>query len=625
MAAFGATVIRAGRRFLSSLPALFGVLVFTFLLMRVLPGDPAVFFASGPNAGKEEIEVIRKQMGLNKPVPEQLMLYLYDVGSGNLGRSMMTGQLVTKDLRERLPASLELTFTALLIALVSAVPLGVLAALRPGSIIDHGVRFFCALGVCVPTFVSGLLLIYVFYYLLGLAPDPTGRVDIFASLPPRRTGFLLIDFLLAGDFDGWWAAFRQLILPALSMALFVVAPLARITRASMLVSLGSDFVRTARSVGLPWWRVVVTYALRNAILPVITIAGIVFSTMLGANVLVEKVFSWPGVASYALDALLSSDYAPVQGFVLLMATVFVIVNLLVDILYGIADPTGDHRMTSATLRHAGWILRGNPLTAVAAAGVFLLTLIAIFGPWIVPYDPIVSNVSQALMPPSAAHIAGTDQLGRDVFSRLIVAARLDLAIAISAVGISFAIGAVIGAICGYTGGRLDRGVGRFVDVVMAFPLFVLAMAMVAALGNRVENIVIATAIINLPFYIRFARAEVNVRRNVGWVEAARACGDSHLSVVLRFLLPNVLPAMAVQISLNLGWAILNAAGLSFIGLGVKPPTPEWGIMVAEGARFISTGKWWLVAFPGLALMLTVLCFNLLGDGVRDILDPRMRT
>ncbi len=151
---------------------------------------------------------------------------------------------------------------------------------------------------------------------------------------------------------------------------------------------------------------------------------------------------------------------------------------------------------------------------------------------------------------------------------------------------------------GYVGGGLDRWVGRFVDVLMAFPLFVLAMALVAALGNRVENIIIATAIINLPFYIRFARAEVNVRRNAGWVEAARSCGDSHLSVVLLVLLPNVLPAMAVQISLNLGWAILNAAGLSFIGLGVKPPTPEWGIMVAEGARFITTGKWWLVAFPG---------------------------
>jgi len=282
-------------------------------------------------------------------------------------------------------------------------------------------------------------------------------------------------------------------------------------------------------------------------------------------------------------------------------------------------------MSSNTLNHVGWVLRGNPLTAVAAAGVTILVILACIGPWIVPYNPTASDVSIALQAPSAAHWAGTDQLGRDVFSRTIVAAGLDLMIAASAVSLSFVVGAVIGSICGYAGGRLDRIVGRFVDVLMAFPLFVLAMAMVAALGNRVENIVIATAFINLPFYIRFARAEVNVRRNAGWVESARACGDSHLSVILRFLLPNILPAMAVQISLNLGWAVLNAAGLSFIGLGVQQPTPEWGIMVAEGARFISTGNWWLVACPGFALMIAVLFFNLLGDGLRDILDPRMRT
>ena len=278
-----------------------------------------------------------------------------------------------------------------------------------------------------------------------------------------------------------------------------------------------------------------------------------------------------------------------------------------------------------TGRHVLFVLRGNPVTAIAAAGVAVMVLIAIFAPWIAPYNPIVSDVSVALQPPSAAHWAGTDQLGRDILSRLIVATRLDLFIAASAVSLSFAAGAVIGGFCGYRGGRLDRWVGRFVDVLMAFPLFVLAMALVAALGNRMENIVIATAVINLPFYIRFARAEVNVRRNAGWVEAARSCGEGHFGVVLRFLLPNVLPAMAVQISLNLGWAILNAAGLSFIGLGVQAPTPEWGIMVAEGARFITSGKWWLVGFPGLALMLAVLFFNLLGDGLRDILDPRMRT
>ncbi len=275
--------------------------------------------------------------------------------------------------------------------------------------------------------------------------------------------------------------------------------------------------------------------------------------------------------------------------------------------------------------HVAYVLRSNPVTALAAAGTLALVLVGVFAPWLVPYDPIASNVPHALEPPNAAHWAGTDQLGRDILSRIIAAARLDLLIAASAVSLSFAAGAVVGGFCGYRGGRLDRWVGRFVDVLMAFPLFVLAMALVAALGNRVENIIIATAVINLPFYIRFARAEVNVRRNAGWVEAARACGEGHLSVVLRVLLPNVLPAMAVQISLNLGWAILNAAGLSFIGLGVTAPTPEWGIMVAEGARFITTGKWWLVALPGLALMLTVLCFNLLGDGLRDILDPRMRT
>jgi peptide/nickel transport system permease protein len=276
-------------------------------------------------------------------------------------------------------------------------------------------------------------------------------------------------------------------------------------------------------------------------------------------------------------------------------------------------------------QHTVYVLRANKVTALAAAGMTLLVALAITAPWIVPYNPVASDVPVALQPPSAAHWAGTDQLGRDILSRILMAARLDLAIAISAVAVSFAIGAAIGAVCGYAGGRLDRYVGRVTDVLMAFPLFVLAMALVAALGNRTENIVIATAVINLPFYVRFARAEVNVRRNLGWVEAARACGDSHLSVVLRFLLPNVLPAMAVQISLNLGWAILNAAGLSFIGLGVQAPTPEWGIMVAEGAGFIITGKWWLVAFPGLALMLSVLCFNLLGDGLRDMLDPRMRT
>lgn len=325
-------------RLVSSIPALIGVVVITFILMRVLPGDPAVFFSSGPTAGQEEIDNLRREMGLDKPVYVQLGIYLKDIASGNLGRSILTGQPVTKDIAQRLPASLELTLTALIIAVSVSIPLGIVAALRSGSWIDHLVRFLCTLGVCMPTFVSGLVLIFIFYFLLGWAPDPTGRLDIFASTPPGITDFLLVDFALTGDWPAWWAAFSQIILPACTMALFVLAPLARMTRASMLAVLRSEFIRTARSIGMSEWRITVVYALRNALIPVLTIAGIIFSTMLGANVLVEKVFSWPGVASYTLDALVASDYAPVQGFVLLMATIFVLVNLLVDILYGLMDP-----------------------------------------------------------------------------------------------------------------------------------------------------------------------------------------------------------------------------------------------------------------------------------------------
>ena len=171
---------------------------------------------------------------------------------------------------------------------------------------------------------------------------------------------------------------------------------------------------------------------------------------------------------------------------------------------------------------------------------------------------------------------------------------------------------------------LDRA-GRIADTIMAFPLFVLAMGIVAALGNTVQNIVLATAIVNFPLYARVARAEANVRREAGFVQAARLSGNGEYRILLGHVLPNIMPIMIVQMSLTMGYAILNAAGLSFIGLGVRPPTPEWGIMVAEGAAFMVSGEWWIAFFPGAALMVAVFCFNLLGDGLRDIVDPQRRT
>ena len=285
----------------------------------------------------------------------------------------------------------------------------------------------------------------------------------------------------------------------------------------------------------------------------------------------------------------------------------------------------DSTTQPGALDHVLYVLRSNPVTMAAFAMLGVILLAAVIGPSLVPYDPLATNAAIALQPPSFEHWFGTDNLGRDVFSRVVVATRLDLTISIAAVALSFVIGSILGAVAGYWGGWIDAVLNRMLDTIMAFPLFVLAMGIVAAMGNTIENIIYATAIINIPFYARLVRAEVNIRREAGFVLAAKLAGNTDLRVLAFHIFPNALPPMMVQVSLNLGWAILNAAGLSFIGLGVRPPTAEWGIMVAEGANFIVSGEWWLAVFPGLALILAVFTFNLLGDGLRDMVDPRRRT
>src|SRR5229473_1521705 len=270
------------KRLVTVIPTLIGVVIVTFLLTRVLPGDPAVYFA-GPAATPQSIDEIRKTLGLDRPLPDQFAHYVNDLAHGNFGNSLSTG--------------------------------------RP-----------------VATEITGRLLVYIFYFKLGWSPAPIGRLDAFASAPPDITGFYLIDSLVTGNFETFRASLSQLILPAATLAIFSLAPITRMTRASMLAVLSSEFIRTARASGLDDRTVILTYGFRNAMLPVVTTLGMVFSFLLGANVLVEKVFAWPGIGSYAVEALLQSDFAPVQGFVLTMAVLYVALNLLIDMLYGVIDP-----------------------------------------------------------------------------------------------------------------------------------------------------------------------------------------------------------------------------------------------------------------------------------------------
>ena len=326
-----------GKRLLGALPNVVGVIVITFVLTRALPGDPAAFFA-GQAASAEAVEQIRSKLGLDKPLPQQFMLYLRDLARGDLGVSLSSGQPVAEELLTRLPASLELTLAGLAFAVAVAIPLGIAAATRPHSWVDHLCRAVTTAGVSLPTFFTGLLLAYVFYFLLGWAPSPLGRLDPYLTPPPKLTGFYTLDALAAGQPAVFIAALKQLALPALTLGLFVLAPLARMTRAAMLGVLSADFIRTARAAGLAPHTVLLRYALRNALLPIITTLGMVFSFLLGSNVLVEKVFAWPGIGSFAIEALVSSDYAPVQGFVLTMAVLYVLLNLAIDIVYGLVDP-----------------------------------------------------------------------------------------------------------------------------------------------------------------------------------------------------------------------------------------------------------------------------------------------
>ena len=324
-------------RLLAAIPTLIGVVVVAFVLTRLLPGDPAAYFA-GPAATAESIEQTRHTLGLDRGVPEQFLLYVEGLAKGDLGNSLTSGQTVLDDLRNRLPASLELTFGALLFAFGVGIPLGMGAALKPGGGVDRLCSFVSTIGQATPTFFLGLLLVFVFYYLLGWAPAPLGRLDIVYSSPAEITGFWTIDAALAGDWPLLRAVLAQLVLPVTTLALFGIGPLARVTRASMIEVLAGDYVRTARAAGLPRRKVLWTYAFRNAIVPVLNTAGMVFSYMLGASVLVEKVFGWPGIGAYAIDAVLASDFAPVQGFVLAMALLYLTLNLVIDVTAGLLDP-----------------------------------------------------------------------------------------------------------------------------------------------------------------------------------------------------------------------------------------------------------------------------------------------
>ncbi len=328
-------LVYVARRLLFLVPVLLGVTLLGFVLTRVLPGDPAIFLA-GEQATPDAVQKIRSNLGLDRPLPEQYVSYMDGLLQGDLGTAWHTSHTVVEDFQKRYPATMELTLASMLLAAVIGIPMGLLAAVRRGSWFDHVSRLLSLGGATVPIFWLGLIAIYVFYFQLHWAPAPMGRLSVGYGDVPVRTGLLLIDTF--GDWPVWKDAVAHLLLPALSLSTGSMAVISRMTRAATLDVIGYDYVRTARAKGLNEPTVLWRHVLRNAMIPVMTLLGLQVGQLLGGAVLTETIFAWPGLGSYVTESILVTDYAPVQGFILVSAVVYAAINFVVDVLYAVVDP-----------------------------------------------------------------------------------------------------------------------------------------------------------------------------------------------------------------------------------------------------------------------------------------------
>jgi peptide/nickel transport system permease protein len=320
---------------LQIIPVLLGVSIVVFFMVRAIPGDPAQLLL-GQQATEEQVQQVRQNMGLDKPVIVQYGIFLADALRGDLGTSIVTGRPVTTELLARLPATLELTAFAMLVAILVGVPVGVISAVKQYSLLDKFTSVLALTGISMPIFWLAMILIVIFFVNLGWLPFP-GRLSTGYAVT-SITGLVLVDSLLTLNFAAFWDGLKHLILPAIALGTIPMAVIMRMTRSSMLEVMGEDYVRTARAKGVVPWRVIFKHALRNAMLPTVTVIGLQAGLLMGGAVITETIFSWPGVGQIAYDSVNRRDYAMIQGVVLYGATLFVLVNLLVDVLYAVLDP-----------------------------------------------------------------------------------------------------------------------------------------------------------------------------------------------------------------------------------------------------------------------------------------------
>jgi peptide/nickel transport system permease protein len=612
------------RRFGLMLLTLFGISVIIFVMLRIAPGNIAdILFDAAGFVDPAEKAQIMKDLGLDQPLPVQYASWIGGLLHGDLGYSYVTDRPALAEILPRIPITARIAGLAVCFAVLIGVPLGVVSAVKQNTRLDYVLRVLSLSALSMPNFWLGLLVLMGFVTYFGTIP-------IYSDAP-----------------QSFWAALVMYSVPAAVVGIRSQALILRLTRSSMLEVLRQDYIRTARSKGASENVVNYHHALKNAVLPVVTVVGLEIAILMGGLVVTETVFNIPGVARFLVEAIRWRDYPIVQNIIMYIAIIVVLVNFTVDMLYAALDPrikysdcAGDRAMSSidyrAELTRAGanidtrwaklrFLARRYPLGAVGAVIMALCVFAAVFAPYITVYDPLSTNAALSLARPSAQHWLGCDFMGRDVYSRIVYGARISLAVGLGSMSLGITCGVLIGLTSGYLGGWVDLAAQRLIDILQSLPLLVMALLMTASLGPSLRNTIIAISIALIPSSARVVRANTLSLREQPFVESAKAIGMSEFRIAFRHVLPNTLAPLIVLATAQLGATILIEATLSFLGLGVPEPHPSWGRMLSESAaEYVRTAPW-LVIFPGLAISLVVFGTNLFGDALRDILDPRQRS
>ena len=583
------------------------VSVIIFMLVRLLPGSILDLFFAGDNSATPDEIAREKALGLTGSYPEQYWRWASGAVHGDFGHSLLSQQAVSSIMSSALPIDIELVLLGIVIALAVGIPLGALSAVKRDKSVDYISRGTGLIGITVPNFwLATLLLIF------------TSRV--FHWVPPLA---------YVSIFKHPWQNIQEFFLPAIAISVFTLAIVMRMVRATMLEVLNLDYVRTARAKGVPRRTVLVRHALRNALIPVVTIAGFEVGVLIGGAAVAEIISRAPRRRVPApprdLPARLpgrpgvgADHHGHVRGHELPRR------HHLRP-----ARPEDQRHVTGAT---ATWKLLPrrrlvvparwrNPVGIAGAIMVGFVVLTALLGHFVWTADP--NNPAWTrLQAPSWAHPFGTDDLGRDTLARVIHGAQVSLYVGAIAVGISLCAGLLIGLVSAFYRGFVDLILMRVVDIAFAFPLLVLAILIVGLLGPSRRNAMIAIGIVYAPAFARVIRAAALEVLGFPFIESARSLGANDLRIITRHVLPNIVAPLIVLTTVYFSQAILGEAFLSFLGLGTQPPEAAWGNMLSTARNFVESSVW-MSLFPGLAIMFAVLGFNFLGDGLRDVLDPRL--